>query len=339
MKRSISVFIFLIIIAFSLAAGGRKESPAERQGEVIIYTYDSFVSEWGAGPELARLFEEKTGYRVTMISTGDGGQIISRAVTEKANPRADLVIGIDNTMAARAVEAGILEPYEPANAGSIIGRELYLDDGWHLTPFDWSYFAIIWDSLSGIPAPESLEDMTKPVYEKKFILMDPRTSIPGLGFVTWTKAVFGDGNRDYWQRLKPSILTMTPGWDTGYGMFTSGEAPLVISYITSPAVHVEYDNTDRFKALVFPEGHPVTIEGAGILKGAKNPEGAKAFMDFLISEEAQNIIPLTQWMYPVNRSVILPESYRAAPDAGKILHADPDTAIQARNEIMELLAR
>ncbi|MDR2897434.1 MAG: thiamine ABC transporter substrate-binding protein, partial [Spirochaetaceae bacterium] len=287
MKRNFSVFIFLTIIVFSLAAGGKKDSSAERQEEVVIYTYDSFVSEWGAGPELTRLFQEKTGYKVTMISTGDGGQLISRAVSELSDTRADVIFGIDNTMAKRAVEAGIMEAYEPANAGSIIAQDLSLDEGWHLTPFDWSYFAIIWDSLSGIPAPESLEDLTKPVYEKKFILMDPRTSIPGLGFVTWTKAIFGDGNGDYWQRLKPSILTMSPGWDTGYGLFTSGEAPLVISYITSPAVHVEYDNTDRFKALVFPEGHPVTIEGAGILKGAKNLEGAKAFMDFLITEEAQ----------------------------------------------------
>jgi thiamine transport system substrate-binding protein len=109
--------------------------------------------------------------------------------------------------------------------------------------------------------------------------------------------------------------------------------------MTSPAVHVEYDNTDRFKALVFPEGHPVTIEGAGILKGAKNLEGAKAFMDFLITEEAQNVMPLTQWMYPVNRNVVLPESYRAAPDAGKIVTVDPETAIEARNEVMELLAK
>ena len=55
------------------------------------------------------------------------------------------------------------------------------------------------------------------------------------------------------------------------------------------------------------------VEGAAVVKGAPNLEGAKKFMDFLISDEAQNLIPLTQWMFPANKNVQLPASYSAAP--------------------------
>jgi thiamine transport system substrate-binding protein len=139
--------------------------------------------------------------------------------------------------------------------------------------------------------------------------MDPRTSTPGNGFDIWVRTVYGDKYVDYMRRLNPSILTMAPGWSVGYGMFTDGEAPLVISYVTSPAYHIEYNDGDNFVALGFTDGHVMQVEGAAIVKGAPNMNGAKKFIEFLISEEAQNEIPLTQWMYPSNKNVVLPESY------------------------------
>ena len=142
--------------------------------------------------------------------------------------------------------------------------------------------------------------------------MDPRTSTPGLGFKVWAQKVYGDKYDDYMKRLEPSILTMSPSWSVGYGMFTEGEAPLVISYTTSAAYHIEYDEGDQFKALKFTDGHVRQIEGACVVKNAPNAEGAKKFLDFFITEEAQNVIPLTQWMFPANKNVKLPESYDVA---------------------------
>jgi thiamine transport system substrate-binding protein len=51
------------------------------------------------------------------------------------------------------------------------------------------------------------------------------------------------------------------------------------------------------------------VEGAGLVKSAKNPDGAKKFIEFLISEDAQNVIPTTQWMYPSNKNIKLPACY------------------------------
>lgn len=337
MKACLFLPILLFLCCFSFVfASGDKENSSE--SEVVVYAYDSFLSEWGPGPEIEALFEAETGYELTMISCGDAAQVLSRIVLEKDKPYADVAIGIDNQLYENAAKQDVFMPYKPANFDEIVPAELALGLENLLTPFDWSYFALIFDSESGLEAPKSLSDLTNPIYNKKIILMDPRTSTPGLGFVTWTLAVFGDKYLDFWKALKPNILTMAPGWDAGYGLFTSGEAPLVISYTTSAAYHVEYDGTDRYEALIFEQGHPVQVEGAGILKNAPNKKGAEAFIDFLISQKAQNALPLTQWMYPINENVILPASYNSAPKAETVLSVDNALISDAVENIMNLLS-
>lgn len=302
-------FIFSLLVC-SVLCSCKKSVNSARKNELVVYTYDSFSGEWGPGPEIARLFKEKTGITVTYTDCGDGVQILSKAILEKNAPYADVLVGVDNNLYERAKESGVIEVYKPSNA-NVIKDNLVdsLGGNWLLTPYDYSPFAIIYNSLSDIEPPECLEDLTKDIYKKKLILMDPRTSTPGLGFDTWVHEVYGDKYDDYMARLTPSILTTAPGWSVGYGMFTDGEAPLVISYVTSPAYHIEYGEGDQFKALEFTDGHVMQVEGAGLVKGAPNASGAKKFIEFLISEEAQNIIPLTQWMYPSNKDVKLPDSY------------------------------
>ena len=307
-------FFTLLLLVCAVFCSCKNENPS-RKKELVVYTYDSFSGEWGPGPELARLFEEKTGISVVYSDCEDGVQILSKAILEKNEPYADVLIGIDNNLLERAKESGVIEAYKPSNAAVLKpGLEEALGGEWLLTPYDYSPFAIIYNSLSDIEPPTCLEDLTKDIYKKKLILMDPRTSTPGLGFDTWVRTVYGDQYDDYMQRLTPSILTTATGWSVGYGMFTEGEAPLVISYTTSPAYHIEYGEGDQFKALEFTDGHVMQVEGIGLVKGAPNKNAAKKFIEFLISEEAQNVLPLTQWMYPSNKEVKLPESYSTLID-------------------------
>lgn len=313
-----------------------------RGKEVVVYTYDSFAAEWGPGPELSRKFEEKTGLKLRIVDCGDALMALSRAEAEKSSPQADVLVGIDTNSAPRAIASGILEPYETENRGAI-SDELYgslQKPGENLvTPYDFSHFAMIYDTESSVPAPTSLADLAKPEYEKKVILMDPRTSTPGLGFVAWTACVFGDKAGDFWRQLKPNVLSLAPSWSSGYGLFTNGEAPLVISYTTSPAYHVEFDHTERYRALVFPEGHPWSVEGASVLKGARNADGARKFIDFLTSAEGQAVLPQTQWMYPANGSVRLPDSYeKAAPIPRRTLVADNAEVQRLADEAVKILA-
>lgn len=320
MKKNPVYLLILLFFSCSLISCSKSQVNT-RKNEVIIYTYNSFSGEWGAGPIIGKLFEEKTGIKVTYADCGDSGQILSKAILEKENPYADVLIGIDDSLAQQVIESGIILEYQPAELKKNISEDLISELNHYdnnqpgkifLVPYDYSNFAFIFDSLSELPVPVCLEDLTKSIYQKKIILMNPRTSTPGLGFQNWVKKVYGEKYDDYMKRLEPSILTMAPSWSVGYGMFTQGESPLVISYTTSAAYHIEYDEGDRFKALRFTDGHIRQIEGACIVKNAPNIEGAKKFMDFLISTEAQKEIPLTQWMYPANKNVLLPKSYEAA---------------------------
>ena len=342
-KLSLLTLFFLIFACLSQAAlfarGKKEAAPAPAPaGEVVIYTYDSFISEWGPASELARLFKEKTGIDCTFIDAGDGAQIISRVILEKENPRADLVIGFDNNRMSLVRSSDAFEAYKPANADAIIPKELRLDDGWLATPYDWSFFAMIYDSESSVPEPRSLAELANPAYRKRIILMDPRTSTPGSGFVAWTLAVFGEACGDFWRALKPNILALAPSWSTGYGLFTAGEAPLVVSYITSPAYHIENGEGSRFRAARFDNGYPMQIEGAALVRGAKNADNARLFLDFLISEEAQSVLPLTQWMYPVNARVKLPASYGAQPNISDALAVENEALAAAIDEAMRILA-
>jgi thiamine transport system substrate-binding protein len=321
----------LAVLLLAGLAGCRKEKSAD----LVIWTYDSFNSEWGPGPDVSKVFEEKTGIKITWVSHGDAGGIVSRLIHEGGSSNADIILGLDQNLAARILASGLLEAYRPKEAEKIF-RELVLDADFRITPFDYSYFAIVYDSEKTLP-PESLEDLTSPQFKQSLILIDPRTSSPGLGFFAWVKEIYGDGWQDYWRRLQPSILTVAEGWSSAYGLFTRGEAPLVLSYTTSPGYHLEYEETERYRAAIFSDGHALQIEAAGLLRTAKNKDNAKAFLDFMISPDFQNIIPLKNWMYTVI-DIPLPASFRINPKSGKPLLPDPVTEADL-NEWAALMVR
>ena len=146
--------------------------------------------------------------------------------------------------------------------------------------------------------PASLKELVEGSADQKIVIQDPRTSTPGLGLVLWMKSVYGDQTADAWKKLSPRILTVTPGWSEAYGLFTKGEAEMVLSYTTSPAYHEIAENSQRYKAAAFFEGHYMQVEVAGqTKKGAQNPL-ARQFLAFMLTPEFQDVIPETNWMLP-----------------------------------------
>ena len=320
-RFALTVVLLLCIVPFLFSAGsGETEAAGDRR--LLVYTYDSFVAEWGPAGKITEGFEEETGIELTIQSAGDAEQVLSRVMLEADDPRADVIIGIDNNMLAKALDADVLEPYEPKNLDKIPAR-FHFDKSYHIVPYDYGFFSIIYDSQKVENPPASLEELTAERFENKLILMDPRTSSPGLGFLLWTIHRYGEEYTDYWRRLKPSLLTVTEGWDAGYGLFTNGEAPLVLSYTTSPAYHVEYEESSRYRAAGFEEGHYMQIEGMGIIKGTDNRTEAERFIEYMLDTEAQSVLPLTNWMFPVNPDVSLPESFEYAlkPDNSFMIDA------------------
>lgn len=332
MKKNLFFFLVLSLSLVAFAMGTREAN----DNRVVVYAYDSFTSEWGPGPELEKRFEAETGYDLEFVTFNDAPNILTQAIAEGKNCPADILLGIDNFLYFQAKEADILKAYKPKNASRISSQELIFDKDFLLTPYDYGYFAFMYDTTSKLAAPKSLEDLCDERFTKSVVIMDPRTSTPGQGLLMWTRAVYGDRYLDFWKKFKPSILTMSPGWSAGYGLFTAGEAPLALSYSSSEAYHVLYDKTNRYKALVFDEGHIMQVEGLGLMKTAHNEKGAKAFIDFMLSESAQAVLPETQWMYPVALEAILPSSYMNVAVPKKVLKIseDPQHLIDALIEVL-----
>ena len=317
MKRNHIFSVILFLFTLPMFARGMEEKTT-----LTVYCYDSFSSEWGAGPIIAQSFTEATGIEVEFYAPGDALTVLNQLIFEKDNPRADVVVGLDDSMLSRALEEGILQAYRPSGLDRIPG-DLVIDVEHRLIPYDYGHFAINYDSQRLTNPPKSLEDLTEERFSDKLILMDPRTSSPGLGFLLWTVGVYGDDWQDYWYRLKDSILTITDGWSQGYSLYTSGEAPLVLSYASSPFYHAEYEDTNRYKAAEFSDGHVRQIEGMAVVAGNSNREAAEAFIDFMLERESQKTLVMSNIMQPVIEDIELPKSFDAAIRPSKTVDVSP----------------
>ncbi len=87
--------------------------PAEAQDkpELVIYTYESFTSEWGPGPAIKTAFEETCDCTVRFVGAGDGAALLGRLRLEGARSPADIVLGLDTNLTA---EADRHRPVRPA---------------------------------------------------------------------------------------------------------------------------------------------------------------------------------------------------------------------------------
>lgn len=282
--------LFLLTIGLGLSA-----LPATAQEKLTIYTYDSFTAEWGPGPQVEKAFEAECSCDVEFVAVADGVALLNRLKLEGESTRADIVLGLDTNLTSEAKATGLFVP------AGIDQASVKVPGGWSddvFVPYDYAHFAIVYDSEKLADPPKSLHELVEGDPNEKIVLQDPRTSTPGLGMLLWVKSVYGADAPAAWAKLKNRVLTVTPGWSEAYGLFTKGEAPMVLSYTTSPAYHMVAEDTERYKALAFEEGNYLQIEVAGITTtGAKNPLAAK-FLTFMTGPGFQDVIPETNWMLP-----------------------------------------
>ena len=284
---------------FAALALGIAGVPASAQEKLTVYTYESFTSEWGPGPVVEKAFEAECGCDLEFVSVADGVALLNRLRLEGEGTEADIVLGLDTNLTYEAKETGLFAPHgiDPGNINVPGGFE---DD--IFVPYDYGYFAFVYDTEALKNPPESLHDLVEAGDDLKIAIQDPRTSTPGLGLLLWMKAVYGDQAAEAWGKLKDNVLTVTPGWSESYGLFTNGEVPMVLSYTTSPAYHEIADGTERYKAASFSEGHYLQIEVAARTVKAKDKALAERFLSFMTGPGFQDAIPETNWMFPAGKT-------------------------------------
>ena len=281
---------FLMIAAGVLSAGA---AAAQDKPVLTVYTYDSFASEWGPGPQVEAAFESFCNCDLVFVTAGDGAALLSRVKIEGAETDADIVLGLDTNLTADAAATGLFAPL------ALDGTDYDLPVEWDdpmFAPFDWGYFAFVYDKTKLAEPPKDFEALA--ASDAKIVIEDPRSSTPGLGLLLWVKAAYGDRAPEIWKGLADNIVTVTPGWSEAYGMFLDGEADMVLSYTTSPAYHLIAEQDDSKAAAPFAEGHYLQVEVAGKIASTDQSELADRFLAFMVSDDFQKIVPETNWMYP-----------------------------------------
>jgi thiamine transport system substrate-binding protein len=268
-------------------------SSADRS--LTVYTYESFIAEWGPGPKIEAAFEAECGCDLKWVGIADGVALLNRLRLEGENAEAGVVLGLDTNLVAEAKATGLFEAHG-LDTGAVSVPGDFSDDVF--IPYDYGHFAVVYDSEAISTPPASLKELVEGDPEQKIVIQDPRTSTPGLGLLLWMKSVYGDDAAAAWEKLSGRVLTVTPGWSEAYGLFTSGEAPMVLSYTTSPAYHMVAEDTDRYQAAEFTEGHYLQIEVAGLLANAPEKDLARQFLGFMMTPGFQNEIPTNNWMLP-----------------------------------------
>lgn len=310
---------------------------AEEKKTLTIYTYESFLADWGPGPKVKAAFEQTCNCTVNFVGVADGVALLTRLKLEGKSSKADLALGLDTNLVQEAKDTGLFDT-SGVDTSAVKVPGGFRDDVF--VPYDYGHFAVVYDSQTMKQPPKSLKELVEGDASQKIVIEDPRTSTPGLGLLLWVKSVYGDKAPEAWSKLKDRVLTVTPGWSEAYGLFTKGEAPMVLSYVTSPAYHLIEEKTDRYKAASFEEGHYIQIEVAGVLKNAENKDLARDFLRFMISPAFQSIIPTTNWMMPVaDTGAALPAAFTTLPQPQKTFLMSPQEVAKNRQAwIREWLA-
>jgi len=263
---------------------------------LTVYTYDAFAADWGPAPKVKEAFEKTCECELNFIAADDSISTLRKVQLEGAETKADIVLGLDTNITEEAKSTGLFAKHDTDTSKLNLPIDWYDDT---FVPFDFGFFAFVYDKNKLTNPPKSFEELAAMPDDFKIVIQDPRSSTPGLGLLLWIKHVYGDKAADYWQSISPKILTVTKGWSDAYGLFLKGEADMVLSYTTSPAYHLIAEKKDNYASAPFSEGHYMQVEVAGVLKSSKHPELAKQFLTFMLSDEFQDIIPTTNWVYPV----------------------------------------
>jgi thiamine transport system substrate-binding protein len=301
----------LVLLAACTPGGGSSAPPTR----LVLMTHDSFLVSDG----IIEAFEQAHGVDVEVLTAGDAGEMVNKAILTKGAPLADVLYGVDNTFLSRALDAGIFDPYASAALANV-PEALKTDTAGLVTPIDYGDVCLNYDksAFSGDQSPPAdLSALTDPAYAHELVVENPATSSPGLAFLLATIGRFGETGsftwQDYWRALTANDVLVVDDWDSAYyssfsGGSGAGDRPIVVSYATSPVAEVVFADPPVTEAptAVVTDGCFRQVEYAAVLHGTKAPQLADEFIDFMLSSEFQQDIPLNMFVFPANSAATVP---------------------------------
>ena len=323
------------ILVFLLSACDSAVNPTQTPSEsrtLNVMTHDSFA----VSKDVIDAFQDEHQVNVKFIKAGDTGTAVNKAALSKGAPLADVFYGVDNTFLGRALKEDIFEPYTSPNLSGV-PDEFILDPEHRVLPVDYGDVCVNYDVgyflEMDLAPPKDLSDLVEPAYQSLLVVENQATSSPGLAFLLATIGTYGEnGYLDYWAKLVENDVKVVNDWETAYYNDFSrwgGDRPVVVSYASSPPFEVIFADEPLDEpptAAVIADGSCFRqIEFVGILKGGQNRDLAEKFIDFMLSPNFQEDIPLQMYVFPVLKNAALDETfvnYLAIPESPVILDAN-----------------
>lgn len=310
------IFIILFLFFYTFDIAYTKEN--EHTRELIIYTEYEFV-KYGLSSKTIPLFEQENNCDVKIITYENSDKIIFQANKERENPHSDILFGIDKRFLIKVKKDTIVQSYQPKNY-RLIEQKVLFDTGFYLIPYCYNYLAFIYNSDMISEPPETFGMFLNGNWNKSLLIPNPNTSEIGSSFFLWTVAMFDKyGYLKFWKGFEKVIKEITLSWDKSYCLFLEGKVPMIIGYVNLQAYYSMNDESNCYKAFIPQEGTYCQIKNLCITNNCPHPELAKKFVEYVLSEEFQKYLPLTQWMFPVNKNIILPEPYKNIPKISKVV--------------------
>ena len=298
MRKIVAIFIVVSFVAGSALAScsAITSSFQENPQAITLISYDAFTPAEGIFDD----FTAENGVAVNVITAGDTGSMVSKAILTSGNPEGDVMFGIDNTFLSRAQAGNVLLDYTPVDESDVCVN------------YDKEWF-----SSRGITPPQTFEDLALPAYKGLLSAPDPVNSAPGFAFLLASIEHFGEGKwQNYWKQLRSNGVRIANDWTAAYtidfsGSSGKGKYPIVVSYGSSPAAEVLFSETPLTTA---PTGVVTATcfqatEYVGVLRGSKNENLARKLVDYLLAKKFQESMPTSLFVYPVNKDAVLPEVF------------------------------
>ncbi|MFQ5812454.1 MAG: putative 2-aminoethylphosphonate ABC transporter substrate-binding protein [Anaerolineae bacterium] len=287
-ERGVVVTVFLVILALvagaCVPAAPGPAAPAGGKTKLVIYTAkeNEEIAEYLPVAEKAL---PDLGLEVLRLSTGD---LTARLLAEKDNPQADVIWGVAATSMMIFEREGMLEPYAPKGVENILPAFKSPQDPATWVGVDAYLTAFCFNTEKAkefdLPMPTSWADLTDPVYKGHIVMPNPASSGTGFMFVSSVLQGLEDQAWDYLGELDKNMAIYTKSGSKPCKLAAAGEYPIGISF-AFVAARLKADGAPL--EMVLPEeGSGYEVEANGLVKGTDNPEAAKRFLDWAISEEA-----------------------------------------------------
>ena len=316
MKKRITMIAMLMLLAVCMvfAQGGKEQSQ-----EINVY---SIMPEKYAAPILAE-FTKDTGIKVnfTRLSSGEA---LSRLIAEKDNPQVDALWGGPSDTYDAGVKEGVFMAYAPAEADKVPANYQSPDHYWTGIGIIPLCFMTNTDFLAknGLEAPTSWYDYLDPAYVNGLQMADARTSGTATERIYSLIQAFGDEDKafEYQKQLNKNVQLYTKGGSGGCLPVAQGQAAGGIFYLVDALDTV---NQGYPLVVTYPkEGVTYGVEGSGVVANCKNPEGAKALMDWASSKKLGEFMVANKICYIPTRTDIAVDDPALDTSAANFLPCD-----------------